>query len=144
MCGFGLFSQPNLEPPWQRAACAMAPSPMQHQQIREETIYGSEIVREGGSDNGKSLSMNASDDPRPLATLGDPQLLPLGAYRRVIPGQVCTCRWSQMYRSKNKLCHIEAAMKNMPSEWHDPKQNELCARTVTTAANRTKGRYHLC
>ena len=77
----------------------------------DKAIYGSEIEARGSWDDGKSLSMNASDVLRHLATLGDPQLLPLGAYRRVIPGQVCTCRWSQMYRSKNRLCHIKAARK---------------------------------
>ena len=38
-------------------------------QIREETINGSMIVGRGSSDDGKSLSNNAGDDSRPLATL---------------------------------------------------------------------------
>ena len=47
----------------------MAPSPMQHQQIREETIVSRAIVGRGSSDDGKSLSNDACDDPRPMITL---------------------------------------------------------------------------
>ena len=65
----GLFSQPKLEPPWQRANVCHGAHTDAARQIREVTINSSMIVASGSSGSGKSLSNDACGDPRRMITL---------------------------------------------------------------------------
>ena len=82
----------------------------------QETIVGRANVGRGSSDDGKSLSNHASDDPRPLATLATPSARADESSQDKFAhadGRKCIGRKIDYVKSK--------LQKNTSSEWRDPR-----------------------
>ena len=111
VCFRAVLKQPNLEPPWQRPYVCHGARPMHTSgQWGKSRSATSDRREAGGSDGSSSLYLSISKRRSPsLSYPRRPTITPPRRVhtkllrRRASSEQVCIRRWSQSYRSKNRL-----------------------------------------
>ena len=90
--------------------------------LGRETIVGRAIVGKGSSDDGKSLSNNASDDPRPLATLATHNYSPSARADESSQDKFAHADGRKCIGLKINYAISKLQQKYTPSEWRDPRK----------------------